>query len=105
MVQQYGQQEADARGAMGSNFATALGGIAQGVGSALSDRRLKQDIEFVRLSPSGLKIYSFKYKNAEGVYEGVMSDEIPADAVIKNFIGIYDGVDYSKIDVEFKRIK
>lgn len=105
MVQQYGQQEADARGAMGANFATALGGIAQGVGSMLSDRRLKQDIEFVRLSPSGLKIYSFKYKNAEGVYEGVMSDEVPADAVIKNFVGIYDGVDYSKIDVEFKRIK
>jgi hypothetical protein len=110
MVQQYGQQEADARAAMGSNFAGALGGIAQGVGAfygakAGSDRRLKQDIEFLRLSPSGLKIYSFKYKNAEGVYEGVMSDEVPADAVIKNFVGIYDGVDYSKIDVEFKKIK
>ncbi len=108
MVQQYGQQEADARAAMGANFAGALGGIAQGVGAyygAKSDRRLKQDIEFLRLSPSGLKIYSFKYKNEEGVYEGVMSDEVPADAVIKNFVGIYDGVDYSKIDVEFKRIK
>ena len=109
MVQQYGQQEADARGAMGANFAGALGGIAQGVGAfygaKASDRRLKQDIEFLRLSPSGLKIYSFKYKNEEGVYEGVMSDEVPADAVIKNFVGIYDGVDYSKIDVEFKRIK
>ena len=110
MVQQYGQQEADARGAMGANFAGALGGIAQGAGAFFgakggSDRRLKQDIKFLRLSPSGLKIYSFKYKNAEGVYEGVMSDEVPTDAVIKNFVGIYDGVDYSKIDVEFKRIK
>ena len=71
----------------------------------ISDRRLKQDIEFLRLSPSGLKIYSFKYKNQEGVYEGVMSDEIPAYAIVKNFKGIYDGVDYSKIDVKFKRIK
>ena len=34
-----------------------------------------------------------------------MSDEVPTNAVIKNFIGVYDGVDYSKIDVEFKRIK
>jgi len=98
MVQQYGQQRADALGGMGSNTAGFLG-------EALSDRRLKQDIEFLRLSPSGLKIYSFKYKNASEVYEGVMSDEVPAEAIVKNFVGIYDGVDYSKIDVEFKKIK
>ena len=87
-------------GAAGTGTFGSGGGGGQG-----SDRRLKQDIEFLRLSPSGLKIYSFKYKKQEGVYEGVMSDEVPANAVIKNFIGIYDGVDYSKIDVEFKRIK
>ena len=98
MVQQYGQQRMDALGAMGSNTASFAAGI-------LSDRRLKQDIEFLRLSPSGLKIYSFKYKNQEGVYEGVMSDEVPANTIIKNLVGIYDGVDYSKIDVEFKKIK
>jgi len=98
MVQQYGQQRADALGGMGSNTSSFLG-------EALSDRRLKQDIEFLRLSPSGLKIYSFKYKNASEVYEGVMSDEVPAEAIVKNFVGIYDGVDYSKIDVEFKKIK
>jgi len=97
MVQQYGQQRADALGGMGSNTAGFLSG--------LSDRRAKQDVEFLRLSPSGLKIYSFRYKNSNEVYEGVMSDEVPEKAVIKNFIGIYDGVDYSKIDVEFKKIK
>ena len=86
---------------MGAN----IGSVAEGLGSALgSDRRLKENIKFLRLSPSGLKIYSFKYKNENNVYEGVMSDEVPSEAVIKNFIGIYDGVDYSKIDVEFKQI-
>lgn len=108
MVQQYAQQRADALGAMGANTGEALAGAAAGIAAAAaagSDRRLKQDIEFLRLSPSGLKIYLFKYKNQEGIYEGVMSDEVPTNAVIKNFIGVYDGVDYSKIDVEFKRIK
>ena len=33
-----------------------------------------------------------------------MSDEVPQNAVVKNFLGIYDGVDYSKIDVEFKQV-
>jgi len=39
----------------------------------------------------------------EGIFQGVMSDEIPQEAVIKHPDG-YDRVDYSKIDVEFKRI-
>ena len=39
MVQQYGQQRAEALGGMGSNTSSFLG-------EALSDRRLKQDIEF-----------------------------------------------------------
>jgi len=101
LVSQYGQQRADALAGMGAN----IGSVAEGLGSALgSDRRLKENIKFLRLSPSGLKIYSFKYKNENNIYEGVMSDEVPSEAVIKNFIGIYDGVDYSKIDVEFKQI-
>ena len=109
LQQQYQQQRFDAMGAMGANLVGGATGLASALGGpggeTGSDRRLKQDIEFLRLSPSGLKIYSFRYKNAEGVYEGVMSDEVPANAVIKNFIGIYDGVDYSKIDVEFKKVK
>ena len=116
MVQQYGQQRFDALGQMGASTGAVLGAFAGGIGGGLgqkigsgkgkkSDRRLKKDIKFLRLSPSGLKIYSFKYKNQDGIYEGVMSDEIPNYAVVKNFRGIYDGVDYSKIDVEFKQIQ
>ena len=94
-----------ALGSIGGMFGTLGGQLAYKQHLDGSDRRLKQDIEFLRLSPSGLKIYSFKYKNREGVYEGVMSEEIPSYAVVKNFKGIYDGVDYSKIDVNFKQIK
>jgi len=71
-----------------------------------SDRRLKKDIKLIGLSPSGLKIYSFKYKNTsfgKGLFQGVMSDEIPSYAVIKGNDG-FDRVDYSKIDVQFKNI-
>ena len=72
-----------------------------------SDRRLKNNIKLIGSSPSGLKIYAFEYINksfGSGIYQGVMSDEIPQHAVIKHRDG-YDMVDYSKIDVDFKKIK
>ena len=78
----------------------------RGVGS--SDRRIKKNIFLIGHSPSGLNIYTFEYINkiyGNGIWQGVMSDEVPSDAVIKNFVGKFDGVDYSRIDVEFKKIK
>ena len=72
-----------------------------------SDRRLKKNIKLIGYSPKGLKIYAFEYIDnnlGKGVYQGVMSDEIPKDAVIKSDNG-FDKVDYSKLDVEFKLIK
>ena len=102
---QYQNQSSQMFGqALGGAFGVLGGLYASSRDTEDSDRRLKQDIKFLRLSPSGLKIYSFKYKNQDGIYEGVMSDEIPNYAVVKNFKGIYDGVDYSKIDVKFKRV-
>ena len=71
-----------------------------------SDRRLKKNIKLLGYSPSGLNIYAFEYINkkfGKGVYQGVMSDEIPLNAVVKHQDG-FDRVDYSKIDVEFKQI-
>ena len=70
-----------------------------------SDRRLKKNIKLIGKSLSGLNIYTFEYVDSEigkGVYQGVMSDEIPRHAVIKDSNG-YDMVNYSKIDVDFKR--
>lgn len=69
-----------------------------------SDRRLKKNINKIGESVSGLNIYSFEYKDTtygKGVFQGVMSDEIPQSAVIRHTSG-YDMVDYSKIDVNFK---
>ena len=83
----------------------AVGSVASAI-PGVSDRRLKKDIKLIGLSPSGLKIYSFKYKDnkyGKGTYQGVMSNEIPAHAVIKDADG-YDRVNYSTLDVEFKEI-
>jgi len=70
-----------------------------------SDRRLKKNINKIGESTSGLNIYSFEYKNpinGSGLFQGVMSDEIPQEAVINN--GEYDMVNYNMLDVEFKQI-
>ena len=77
--------------------------IGQALG--LSDRRFKKNIKLIGKSPNGINIYAFEYINklfGEGVYQGVMSDEVPTNAVINN--GNFDIVDYSKLDVEFKQI-
>jgi hypothetical protein len=92
----------------------AVGGIAGSMAMAgggkkttpTSDRRLKNSIKMIGVSESGLKIYSFKYNDTahgEGTYQGVMSDEIPLEAVIKHSDG-FDRVDYSLLDVDFKQI-
>ena len=68
-----------------------------------SDIRLKEDIELVGKSPTDINIYSFKYKNKDGRYEGVMAHEVPWASVIDN--KGYLKVDYSKIDVNFKKLE
>jgi hypothetical protein len=72
---------------------------------SISDRKLKKNINKIGESPSGLNIYSFEYKNSkygEGLFQGVMSDEVPREAVGTR--DGYDIVDYSMLDVEFKQI-
>ena len=70
-----------------------------------SDRRLKKNINKTGQSPSGLNIYSFEYKNptdGKGLFQGVMSDEIPQEAVTR--LDGYDMVNYGMLDVEFKQL-
>ena len=67
-----------------------------------SDIQLKEDIKLTGKSPLGLNVYSFKYKGEDGIYQGVMAQEVPwASSIAENG---YLQVDYSKVDVEFKRI-
>ena len=70
-----------------------------------SDRRLKKNITKIGESNRGFNIYSFEYKDSldgEGLFQGVMSDEMPQEAVTS--VDGYDRVNYSMLDVEFKQI-
>jgi hypothetical protein len=68
-----------------------------------SDARLKENINLIGKSPSGLNVYTFKYKgNDNGIYQGVMAQEVPHASVLGDD-GFYK-VDYSKLDVEFKKV-
>jgi len=70
-----------------------------------SDRRLKKNITKIGESSRGFNIYSFEYKNptdGEGLFQGVLSDEIPQEAVTR--LDGYDTVNYSMLDVEFKQL-
>lgn len=85
--------------------AAITAGALSGAGAAASDRKLKKNINKIGESPSGLNIYSFEFKNSkygEGLFQGVMSDEVPRDVVGER--DGYDTVNYSKLDVEFKQI-
>ena len=89
----------------GGGGATLDPSIISSAAAMFSDRRLKTNIKLISISPSGLNIYNFEYKNTKfgkGVFQGVMSDEVPSNAVIKHPSG-YDLVDYSKIDVKFNK--
>ena len=80
--------------------------VSAGLSLFASDRKLKKNIKLIGKSPKGINIYAFEYINklfGKGIFQGVMSDEIPKEAVIKYNDG-YDRVDYSKLDVEFKQI-
>ena len=105
----FGMQAGMANASLAATSQMISGGL-QGIGSGLSgnlgsDRRLKKNINKIGESPSGLNIYSFEYKNAkygDGLFQGVMSDEVPQEAV--SVRDGYDVVNYSMLDVEFKQI-
>ena len=93
---------------VGANIATNIGAIAGKVssffsgGGFFSDSRLKENIKLVGKSPSGINIYSFKYKKSAGTYEGVMAQEVPWAREMTD-TGFYM-VDYNRVDVEFRRL-
>jgi hypothetical protein len=88
-------------GSYATKAVSAVTGFFSG-GGFFSDVRLKEDIQLVGKSPSGINIYSFKYKHTDGTYEGVMAQEVPWARQMTD-TGFYM-VDYSKVDVEFRRV-
>ena len=90
--------------AVGQVVGAGMEGAKTGV--AISDRDLKKNIKKVGNSPSGIPIYTFKFKNPDkyghGKYKGTMSDKVPKRAKFEE--GKYDMVNYSKIDIDFEKI-
>jgi hypothetical protein len=74
-----------------------------------SDKRLKNIIRKIGESALGINIYLFTYTfNPRVIYQGVIAQELLGttheNALVIDKNGFYS-VDYSKIDVEFKRLK
>ena len=105
MANMMGQSAASLYGVAGAGIGLA-GSAIQGYGAYKgSDKKLKKNINIIGKSKSGLNIYSFEYidsKYGSGLFQGVMSDEVPQH-VVTNING-YDHVNYDLLDVEFKQI-
>ena len=77
-------------------------GQAGSFANLFSDIRLKDNVKLIGKSPSNINIYSFNYKGSDDTYQGVMAQEVPwASSLHDNG---YLMVDYSKTDVEFRRL-
>jgi len=71
-----------------------------------SDVRLKEDIAQVGVTAHGLPLYTFRYRDQQGLYEGVMAQDVlqvRPDAVVVGPEGFYM-VDYAKLGIEFRRL-
>lgn len=72
-----------------------------------SDIQYKENLTLIGVSDFGLNVYQFNYKNEEGLYQGVIAQELIGtnyeDSLSLNEDGLYV-VDYNKIDVEFKKL-
>ena len=83
------------------------GGPAGYTFACYSDCRLKENIVLVGKSKNGINIYQFNYIGKNGLYEGVMAQELLntefQPSVVIDEDGMYK-VDYSKLDVEFKKL-
>lgn len=77
--------------------------IAQGA-MMFSDINLKENIEYVR-EEHGHKIYRFNYKDRDGLYEGVMAQEIQESMpeAVKEING-YLAVDYGMLGLEMREL-
>ena len=88
-------------GQLGMGIASsAIGGAFAG---AFSDVGLKENLEYIEKSPSGINIYEWNYKGEDQRYRGAIAQDLIAqgrlDAIAEADNG-YLAVDYSKLDVQ-----
>jgi len=104
-IRSYGEERSGTVGQViggTSPFGQIAGAVGAAYGAGMfSDRRLKEDIELVGKSPSGINIYEFSYIDSPDRYQGVMAHEVP-EASFE--VGGYLAVDYDKVDVDFKKL-
>lgn len=88
---------------LGVVVAVAMGDDAP---PAPSDIRLKEDIRRVGTNHLGLGVYQYRYKGFDGVYEGVMAQEVEIlhSGAIRRLPEGYKGVDYAKLGLEMRRV-
>ena len=82
------------------------GGFGGGISSMFSDIRLKENIDRVGISESGIPIYEFNYIGDNNRYSGAMAQdliEMDIDAVSMDDSGFYK-VNYNNIDVDMHLI-
>jgi chromosome segregation ATPase len=105
-VDSAGKEKQDAYNRKAEAISGGIKGAAGGISSIFSDRKLKKNIKLIGKSKKGLNIYAFEYINkafGNGIYQGVMADEMLQKVIIKHPNG-YNMVNYSMIDVDFKKI-
>lgn len=73
----------------------------------ISDRKVKTDITRIGRSPSGINIYTFRFKDEKrygrGLYQGVIADELDPKYVT-HFTDGLQRVYYGMLDVEYKKV-
>jgi hypothetical protein len=97
------------QGPIMANLGTAWNAVGGWANTAMasfktwrSDVRLKEEIQLIGKSQAGINIYRFKYKDTNGTYQGVMAQEVLWASEMTD-TGYYM-VDYSKLDVDFRKL-
>jgi hypothetical protein len=75
-------------------------------GAQMSDVGLKEDIQRVGTNALGLGVYRYRYKGMDGVWEGVMAQEVEVmhPGAIKPLPFGFKAVNYAKLGLELKRV-
>ena len=91
-----------------ANLQFGLGILGMGAQfAALSDVRVKENIEQIGVSPKGYKVYEWNYKvNKEDRFRGVIAQDVlkvnpmAVDVLENGYLGVF----YDKIDVEMEAV-
>lgn len=72
----------------------------------VSDIRLKEDIRRVGTNHLGLGVYQYRYKGMDGVWEGVMAQEVEVmhPGAIKRLPFGYKAVDYASLGLTMRQV-